>query len=192
MNRRYDFGVNVKAAYALSLYAKLLHALGEEGGEAQIWGEEIRSSLQVMAVKGPFGPQISGGTNLGEQSDFYIKEDIPYYDGEDTASAMAGVYGILPYNNNLWENYRIFAQSLWLTNYEPETGGIRWYPWGGLSLIHIYNVMQGLRLSMDSSTSISWGPIMAMSFVAMLPCIVIFFLAQKYFVEGVATTGLKG
>ncbi|RHP35750.1 hypothetical protein DWZ56_04490 [Lachnotalea sp. AF33-28] len=131
VNRRYDFGVNVKAAYALSLYAKLLHALGEEGGEAQIWGEEIRSSLQVMAVKGPFGPQISGGTNLGEQSDFYIKEDIPYYDGEDTASAMAGVYGILPYNNNLWENYRIFAQSLWLTNYEPETGGIRWYPWGG-------------------------------------------------------------
>ena len=61
-----------------------------------------------------------------------------------------------------------------------------------INSVRKYNVMQGLRLSMDSSTSISWGPIMAMSFVAMLPCIVIFFLAQKYFVEGVATTGLKG
>ena len=61
-----------------------------------------------------------------------------------------------------------------------------------INSVRKYNVMQGLRLGMDSSTSISWGPIMAMSFVAMLPCIVIFFLAQKYFVEGVATTGLKG
>ena len=55
-----------------------------------------------------------------------------------------------------------------------------------------YNVMQGLRMSMDSSSGISWGPIMAMSFLTILPCIVVFFTAQKYFVEGIATTGVKG
>ena len=55
-----------------------------------------------------------------------------------------------------------------------------------------YTVMQGLRLSMDSSSGISWGPVMAMSFLTILPCVLVFFLAQKYFVEGVATTGLKG
>ena len=55
-----------------------------------------------------------------------------------------------------------------------------------------YTVMQGLRLSMDSSSGISWGPVMAMSFVTILPCVLVFFLAQKYFVEGVVTTGLKG
>jgi ABC-type glycerol-3-phosphate transport system permease component len=34
--------------------------------------------------------------------------------------------------------------------------------------------------------------LMAASFVTMLPCILLFFAAQKYFVESVATSGLKG
>jgi len=34
--------------------------------------------------------------------------------------------------------------------------------------------------------------LMAASFVTMLPCIILFFAAQKYFVESVATSGLKG
>ena len=34
--------------------------------------------------------------------------------------------------------------------------------------------------------------LMAASFLTMLPCIVLFFAAQKYFVESVATSGLKG
>jgi oligogalacturonide transport system permease protein len=55
-----------------------------------------------------------------------------------------------------------------------------------------YNVMQGLRLSMDSTTGFSWGPVLAMSFVSMIPCIIVFFTAQQYFVEGISTTGLKG
>ena len=33
--------------------------------------------------------------------------------------------------------------------------------------------------------------LMAASFVAMLPCIVLFFAAQRYFVDNAATTGLK-
>lgn len=34
--------------------------------------------------------------------------------------------------------------------------------------------------------------LMAASFITMLPCIILFFAAQKYFVESVATSGLKG
>ena len=32
----------------------------------------------------------------------------------------------------------------------------------------------------------------AMSFLTILPLIILFFAAQKYFVEGIATTGPKG
>ncbi|MEM1026902.1 MAG: carbohydrate ABC transporter permease [Planctomycetota bacterium] len=34
--------------------------------------------------------------------------------------------------------------------------------------------------------------LMAASFVCMLPCLVLFFAAQRYFIEGVATSGMKG
>lgn len=37
-----------------------------------------------------------------------------------------------------------------------------------------------------------WGKVLAMAFVAVLPLIVLFFAAQKYFVEGIATSGMKG
>ncbi len=33
---------------------------------------------------------------------------------------------------------------------------------------------------------------MAASIVVALPCLVLFFVAQKYFVQGIVTTGLKG
>jgi oligogalacturonide transport system permease protein len=55
-----------------------------------------------------------------------------------------------------------------------------------------YTVALGLRMSIDGTSVIHWNQIMAMTVIAMLPSIIIFFLAQKYFVEGVATTGLKG
>jgi len=49
-----------------------------------------------------------------------------------------------------------------------------------------------LRMALDTSTAIAWNQVLAMSLVTILPCVLLFFLAQKYFVEGVATTGLKG
>lgn len=61
-----------------------------------------------------------------------------------------------------------------------------------ISSVKKYNVMQGLRMNMDSSTGISWGPIMALSLITVLPCVIVFLLAQRYFVEGISTTGLKG
>ena len=55
-----------------------------------------------------------------------------------------------------------------------------------------YTVSLALRLSLDSESAINWGKIMATSFVVVLPLILLFFMAQKYFVEGIATSGLKG
>lgn len=55
-----------------------------------------------------------------------------------------------------------------------------------------YTVPLGLRLFMDSSGASSWGPLFAMSVLALVPCLIIFFALQKHFVEGISTTGLKG
>lgn len=55
-----------------------------------------------------------------------------------------------------------------------------------------FTVSLALRLSLDSESVVNWGKIMATSFVVVLPLIVLFFMAQKYFVEGIATSGLKG
>lgn len=50
----------------------------------------------------------------------------------------------------------------------------------------------GLRLSLDASSAVSWNQVLAMSVVSIVPCVLIFFFAQKYFVEGISTTGIKG
>jgi oligogalacturonide transport system permease protein len=50
----------------------------------------------------------------------------------------------------------------------------------------------GLRLSLDNQSLVPWNQVMAMALVSILPIIIIFFFAQKYFVEGIATSGLKG
>jgi multiple sugar transport system permease protein len=55
-----------------------------------------------------------------------------------------------------------------------------------------YTVPLGLRLFLDSSSQSDWGPMFAMSVLSLLPCFVIFIVCQKYFVEGIATSGLKG
>lgn len=55
-----------------------------------------------------------------------------------------------------------------------------------------YTLSLALRLSLDSESVVQWNKVMAMSFLSILPLIVLFFAAQKYFVEGIATSGLKG
>ena len=55
-----------------------------------------------------------------------------------------------------------------------------------------YTLSLALRLSLDAESVIQWNKVMAMSFLSLVPLIVLFFAAQKYFVEGIATSGLKG
>ena len=65
------------------------------------------------------------------------------------------------------------------------------------SLIFINSVKKfpislALRMSLDAESVVEWGQVMAMATVAVLPVILLFFAAQKYFVEGIATSGIKG
>ena len=55
-----------------------------------------------------------------------------------------------------------------------------------------YTVPMGLRLFLDSSGISSWGSMFAMSVLSIVPCFVLFFSLQKYFVQGISTTGIKG
>ncbi len=55
-----------------------------------------------------------------------------------------------------------------------------------------YTVSLGLRVTLDITSHFEWNEILAMSVVAIIPCVIVFFLSQKYFVEGITTTGLKG
>lgn len=48
-----------------------------------------------------------------------------------------------------------------------------------------------LRLSQDADSVINYGKVFAMSIMALLPSIIIFFFSQRYFIEGIASTGGK-
>lgn len=61
-----------------------------------------------------------------------------------------------------------------------------------ISSIKRYTVSLALRMTMDSEATVAWKNIMAMSCLVVLPVVILFFFCQKYFVEGIATTGLKG
>ncbi|KIL40511.1 ABC transporter permease [Gordoniibacillus kamchatkensis] len=60
-----------------------------------------------------------------------------------------------------------------------------------LSSIEKYTVGLGLRMFVDQF-EIQWGQLLAMSLLSILPSVIVFFAAQKHFVEGIATTGIKG
>jgi len=65
------------------------------------------------------------------------------------------------------------------------------------SLIYInstskFTVPLALRMSLDISGTVSWNSLMAISILSMVPLILLFVAAQKYFIEGIVTTGIKG
>jgi len=56
-----------------------------------------------------------------------------------------------------------------------------------------FPVSIGLKISMDTSSGmISWENTLAMSVLAILPPLIVYILAQRNFVEGISTTGIKG
>ena len=53
-------------------------------------------------------------------------------------------------------------------------------------------VTLALKSFMDAEGSSTWGPMLAMSLVAMIPGIVMFFISQRNMVNSMSTSGLKG
>lgn len=54
-----------------------------------------------------------------------------------------------------------------------------------------YTVQLALSIYRNSDT-VTAGPIMAMSILSVIPILIVFFALQKYFVEGIASQGVKG
>lgn len=56
-----------------------------------------------------------------------------------------------------------------------------------------YTVSRALRTFVGDSGAVSnWGGALAMSTLSIIPAFILFFTLQKYFVQGISTTGLKG
>ncbi len=55
-----------------------------------------------------------------------------------------------------------------------------------------YTISLALRMSVDAESIVVWSNVMAMSCLSVIPLVVLFFVGQKYMVEGIATTGMKG
>lgn len=56
---------------------------------------------------------------------------------------------------------------------------------------NLFTVPIALNAFMDSTGASQWGPMFAMSVLSLLPLFVVFLLAQKQLLKGIATTGLK-
>ncbi len=53
-----------------------------------------------------------------------------------------------------------------------------------------YTIQMGLRMFQDQYYT-SWNLLMAASLIAMIPVVLIFFFAQRYFIQGIVFTGIK-
>ncbi|HEY8421030.1 MAG TPA: carbohydrate ABC transporter permease [Thermoclostridium sp.] len=61
-----------------------------------------------------------------------------------------------------------------------------------LTDIKKYTISIALKMFTDPAAQSDWGAAYAMSVLSLIPVIVIFFSFQKYLVEGISTTGIKG
>lgn len=65
-------------------------------------------------------------------------------------------------------------------------------PFVYLTKPRLYTVSVALRAFADPSGMTDWGAIFAMLSLSLVPVFVIFIIFQRYLVEGISTTGLKG
>ncbi|QOV18809.1 hypothetical protein INP51_12490 [Blautia liquoris] len=121
--KKYDYGANVKCFYALKGYRSILKAVGEDTDEVDRMLKQMPIDMaEYMEDDGPFGKQITGGNNMGENREdhFYVGDNLYYYGGEDTATVMAPLYGLYDLDYKPYVNLHRYAQSVMITNYDPE------------------------------------------------------------------------
>ncbi len=61
-----------------------------------------------------------------------------------------------------------------------------------LASVEKYPVSLALKMSIGATEEVEWANVIAISVVALIPSVVVFFMAQKHFIEGAASTGIKG
>jgi oligogalacturonide transport system permease protein len=61
-----------------------------------------------------------------------------------------------------------------------------------LSSVGHYPISLALKISIDVTEATAWTEVLAMSTLALLPSVLVFFFAQRYFIEGVTLGSVKG
>jgi len=61
-----------------------------------------------------------------------------------------------------------------------------------LNSLQLYPMPLALNLFLDATAATNWGAMFSMMVLSMMPLIVLFLSAQKYFVQGIVTSGMKG
>jgi ABC-type glycerol-3-phosphate transport system permease component len=60
-----------------------------------------------------------------------------------------------------------------------------------LNRLELFTVPLGMAV-LKSRYSTDFGAMMAMATVSIIPVLIVFFLAQRYFIQGVVVSGVKG
>ncbi|MFN7726741.1 MAG: carbohydrate ABC transporter permease [Rubrivivax sp.] len=61
-----------------------------------------------------------------------------------------------------------------------------------LASVERYPVSLALKMSIGATEEVAWANVIAISVVALIPSVAVFFAAQKHFIEGAASSGIKG
>ncbi|TVY10341.1 carbohydrate ABC transporter permease [Paenibacillus cremeus] len=61
-----------------------------------------------------------------------------------------------------------------------------------INSVEKYTVGLALKMFVDSQSKLPWGELLAMSLVSIIPSILVFFMAQRHFVDGIASGAVKG
>jgi len=61
-----------------------------------------------------------------------------------------------------------------------------------ISSVEKYPVSLALKLSIDTTEAFEWNRVLAMSVLTLAPALAVFFVAQKYFIDGISSGGIKG
>lgn len=61
-----------------------------------------------------------------------------------------------------------------------------------LASVEKYPVSLALKMSIGATEEVEWANVIAISVVALIPSVAVFFAAQKHFIEGAAAGGIKG
>jgi oligogalacturonide transport system permease protein len=61
-----------------------------------------------------------------------------------------------------------------------------------LASVEKYPVSLALKMSIGATEEVEWANVIAISVVALIPSVLVFFAAQKHFIEGATSSGIKG
>ncbi len=61
-----------------------------------------------------------------------------------------------------------------------------------LASVEKYPVSLALKMSIGATEEVEWANVIAISVVALIPSVAVFFLAQRHFIEGASSSGIKG